>query len=151
MNSKVEYLPDYRLAYVRQVGPYGSGNTQAMQMLKKWAYSEKLLDSAIILGIPRDDPQTTLPEECRYDACIVIAEDYRWSEATIKEDELSGGNYVIVKIKHTAEDMERAWNEIFTFTKENRYRIDDKPILERYTTNMVNKQYCEICVPIKPL
>lgn len=66
-----------------------------------------LTESAILLGIPQDDPQTTLPEKCRYDACIVITKD----------------------------DI-----------------IDDnKPILEKYTGNMVNNDFCEICVPIKRL
>lgn len=37
MNLKVEILPKYRIAYVRQVGPYGPGNIQAMEnTIIKW-------------------------------------------------------------------------------------------------------------------
>ncbi|MGR5985384.1 hypothetical protein ACUC2M_13355 [Bacillus cytotoxicus] len=41
MNSKIENLPKYRIAYVRQVGPYGFGNVQTMEKLKNWVHGEK--------------------------------------------------------------------------------------------------------------
>ncbi|MDV2888408.1 GyrI-like domain-containing protein, partial [Alkalihalophilus pseudofirmus] len=72
-----ETLPNYRIAYVRQVGPYGPANRLAMEKVKKWAAEKKLTKSAIIFGIPQDNPETTNPENCRYDACVVIAKDYQ--------------------------------------------------------------------------
>jgi DNA gyrase inhibitor len=61
---------------VRQVGPYCPGSIQAMEKLKKWAKEKNLLtESAIMLGIPQDNPEMTLPESCLYDACIVISND----------------------------------------------------------------------------
>ncbi|WP_017153032.1 AraC family transcriptional regulator [Bacillus bingmayongensis] len=150
MNMKVETLPKYRIAYVRQVGPYGPASIQAMEKLKKWAVEKNLAKSAIILGIPQDNPETTLPENCRYDACIVISKDYQIDDS-ICESELSGGKYVIYKVKHTAEDIHKAWAEIFPALQNSGYQIDNKPILERYTADMINNHYCEICVPVKPL
>ncbi|MGG0239187.1 AraC family transcriptional regulator [Bacillus rhizoplanae] len=150
MNIKVETLPKYRIAYVRQVGPYGPANIQAMEKLKKWAEEKNLVKSAIILGIPQDNPETTLPENCRYDACIVISKDYQIDDS-ICESELSGGKYVICKVKHTAEDIQKAWAEIFPALQNSGYQIDNKPILERYTSDMINNDYCEICVPVKSL
>jgi len=35
MNIKFETLPKYRIAYVRQMGPYCPANVQTMQKLKK--------------------------------------------------------------------------------------------------------------------
>ncbi|KAA6452200.1 AraC family transcriptional regulator [Bacillus swezeyi] len=149
MNMKVETLPKYRLAYVRQVGPYGPGNIQAMETLKKWAEQSHLLtESAIILGIPQDNPETTLPENCRYDACIVISNEYQMDHS-ICESELSGGKYVIRKVKHSAEDIQKAWTDIFLDLQNSGYHIDHKPILERYTGDMISSDYCEICVPVK--
>ncbi|MBS4192206.1 GyrI-like domain-containing protein [Bacillus sp. FJAT-49705] len=149
MNMKVETLPEYRIAYVRQVGPYGPANIQAMEKLKKWAKERNLAKSAIIFGIPQDNPETTLPESCRYDACIVISKDYQM-DVSICESKLSGGKYVIFKLKHTAEDIQKAWAEIFPALQDLGYQIDNKPILERYTAEMINNHYCEICVPVKP-
>jgi DNA gyrase inhibitor GyrI len=150
MNIKVETLPKYRIAYVRQVGPYGPANIQAMEKVKKWAEEKNLAKSAIILGIPQDNPETTLPENCRYDACIVISKDYQMDDS-ICESELSGGKYVIYKVKHTAEDIQKAWAEFFPALQNSGYQIDTKPILERYTGDMIANDYCEICVPVKPL
>ncbi|WP_425806567.1 GyrI-like domain-containing protein [Desulfitobacterium sp. Sab5] len=151
MHIKVETLPKYRIAYVRQVGPYGPANIQAMEKLKKWAVEKNLLtESSIILGIPQDNPETTLPENCRYDACIVISMDYP-IDASICESKLSGGKYVICEVKHTAEEIQKAWAEIFSALQNNGYEIDNKPIIERYAGDMINNNLCEICVPVKPL
>lgn len=151
MNTKVETLSKYRIAYVRQIGPYGPANAQAMEKLKRWAKEKNLLtESAIILGIPQDNPETTLPENCRYDACIVISKDYQIDDS-ICESELPGGKYVIRKVKHTAEDIQKAWSEIFLSLQSSGYQIDNKPILERYTGDMINNDFCEICVPVKPI
>ncbi|ULO07219.1 GyrI-like domain-containing protein [Paenibacillus sp. 19GGS1-52] len=151
MEIKVESLPKYRIAYVRQVGPYGPGNIQAMEKLKKWAEEKNLLDeSAIILGISQDNPETTLPKNCRYDACIVISNDYQMDNS-ICESQLSAGEYVIYKVKHTAKDIQKAWPEIFSYLQKSRYQIDNKPIFERYTTDMIHNDFCEICVAVKPI
>ncbi|WP_019910510.1 AraC family transcriptional regulator [Paenibacillus sp. HW567] len=149
MKMKLEALPNYRIAYVRQVGPYGPANAQAMEQLKKWAKEHNLLtESAILFGIPQDNPATTLPENCRYDVCIVISGDYQVDDS-IDEGEFSGGNYVCFLIKHTAEDIQRAWTEIFPAIQSSGYQMDTgKPIVERYTVQMINNHLCEICVPV---
>ncbi|MCR6097290.1 GyrI-like domain-containing protein [Salipaludibacillus agaradhaerens] len=147
MTINIEIFPKYRVAYVRQVGPYGSANIQAMERLKKWAAKKNLLKSAIILGIPQDNPETTPPESCRYDACIVISKDYQIDDS-IEENELAEGKYVICKVKHTGEDVQRAWTHIGTFLENTQYQIDNKPVVERYSFEMINNGYCELCVPI---
>jgi len=148
MNNTVETLPQYRIAYVRQVGPYGPANIQAMEQLKKWAKEKNLYTSGIIFGISQDNPETTLPENCRYDASIVISEDVQLDD-TICEGELSGGKYFICKVKHTAEDIQKAWAEIFPALHNSGYQIDNRPILERYMSDMTEDDYCDICVPVK--
>lgn len=149
MNMKLETLPNDRIAYVRQVGPYGPANAQAMEQLKKWAREHNLLtESAILFGIPQDNPATTLPENCRYDVCIVLSKDYQVDDS-VDEGEFTGGSYVSFLIKHTAEDIQRAWTEIFPALQSSGYQIDTgKPIVERYTMEMISNHLCEICVPI---
>ncbi|MGM9988790.1 MAG: GyrI-like domain-containing protein [Bacillaceae bacterium] len=148
MNIQIETLPNYRIAYVRQIGPYGPRNMQAMEKLKKWAIEKDIMKSSVIFGIPQDDPETTLPENCRYDACIVISKDYQLDDS-ICESELAGGDYVVCKIKHTAEAIQKAWDEIFPYLHSKGYQIDNKPVIERYTGEMITNHYCEICVPLK--
>ncbi|WP_273127113.1 AraC family transcriptional regulator [Bacillus weihaiensis] len=148
MKFKVEILPNYRIAYVRRIGPYNNANFEVMEKLKKWAKERNLLKSAILFAIPQDNPETTLPENCRFDACIVISKDYKMDDS-IYVGELSGGKYLIYEVKHTAEDIQKAYADIFPSIQSNGYQIDNKPILEKYTGDMINNPYCEICVPIK--
>lgn len=151
MELKVETLPKYRIAYVRQVGPYGPGNSQAMEQLKQWAAGENLITaSTILLGIPQDNPQQTPPENCRYDACIVISDAYQMADS-ISVGELSGGEYLVCQVRHTAEDIQKAWAEIFAVIQNSGYQMDNKPIIERYIGDMNINDYCEICVPVKAL
>ncbi|MCR8656365.1 AraC family transcriptional regulator [Paenibacillus endoradicis] len=150
MKHTIETLPQSRIAYVRQVGPYGPANIQAMEKLKTWAKEKNLYTSGIIFGISQDNPETTPPQYCRYDACIVISEDYQIDDS-IGEGELSGGDYFIYKVKHTAEDIQKAWAEIFPTLQNVGYQIDNRPILERYSSEMTAYDYCDICVPVKSL
>lgn len=148
MQYKVETLPNYRIAYVRRVGPYGPANVDVMEKLKKWAKERNLLESAILFAIPRDNPETTPPENCRFDACIVISKDDQM-DGSIYEGELSGGTYLIYKVRHTAEDIQKAYADIFSSLQSTGYQIDHKPIMEKYTGDMMSNPYCEICVPVK--
>ncbi|MGD7008886.1 AraC family transcriptional regulator [Metabacillus sp. 84] len=148
MKFIAETLPDYRIAYMRRVGPYGSANIGVMENLKKWANEKNLLESSIIFAIPHDNPELTLPENCRYDACIVIPNDFQINHS-ICESELSGGKYLVFEVNHTAEDIHKAYKSILTAVQRAGYQIDHKPIMERYTYNKVQNHYCEICVPIK--
>lgn len=151
MDAKFEMLPSYRLAYVRQTGPYGAGNVSAMEALKDWAMGKNLLtESAVVFGIPQDNPQTTSPEQCRYDACIVIAEDDLVDDA-VRESELNGGDYAVFTIKHTAEAIQNAWASIFPAVHSMGFQVDDKPVLERYTGILLTENDCELCVPVKPI
>lgn len=151
MNIKIEKMPSYRIAYLRIVGPYGTDNVQTMEKLKSWAKSNNLFnDESIIFGIAHDNPETTKPENCRYDTCIVISNDYYVNEEKISLGNITGGSYAVFKINHTAEAVQKAWIDIFSELFAHGHQFDEtRPILERYAVEMVNGHYCEICVPIR--
>lgn len=148
MKFKVEILPNYRIAYIRRVGQYGPANITVMEQLKKWAREKNLLESAILFAIPQDNPETTLSDNCRFDACIVIPNDYQ-ADDSVLEGEISGGKYLIYEVKHTAEEIQKAYSDIFPSLQSNGYQMDNKPIMEKYIGDMISNPYCEICVPVK--
>ncbi|MFT8322759.1 MAG: GyrI-like domain-containing protein [Bacillus sp. (in: firmicutes)] len=150
MKLKVEILPNYRIAYMRRVGPYGPANMEVMEKLKKWANEKDLLKSATLFAIPHDNPEITPPEKCRFDACIVLSKEDQMDDS-ISKSELTSGKYLIYEVKHTAEDIHKAYAEIFQSLQSSGYQMDNKPIIERYTYEMVNNHCCEICVPVKSL
>jgi DNA gyrase inhibitor GyrI len=150
MKLTIEQIPPLRIAYVRHVGPYGSGNVETMEKLKSWARLKDLLDDrSTILGIARDNPETTKPENCRYDTCLVISDDYRLEGEEIGEGAVDGGKYAVFLIDHTAEAVQKAWIELFAELYGQGYEFDEsRPILERYKAELVARHYCEICVPV---
>lgn len=150
MKIEIENIPFSRIAYIRQIGPYGQNNVQTMEKLKKWAKTNDLLDEeSIILGIAHDNPELVEPKNCRYDTCLVISIDYCINDDYISEASILGGKYAIFKLRHTTEAVQKAWLEIFPELFRQSHRLDEtRPILERYRTKMVKDNYCEICVPI---
>jgi len=150
MKLKIESIPAYKIAYIRQIGPYGSRNIQAMEEIKDFARTNDLLvEESIILGIAQDNPATTSPEDCRYDACLVIFKDYSINDDHVNSGEITGGKYAVFTIAHTAEAVQRAWCDIFLELQKLGYQLNDtKPIIERYAVNMVQNHTCEICVPV---
>ncbi|WP_233903732.1 hypothetical protein [Paenibacillus polymyxa] len=49
-----------------------------------------------------------------------------------------------------AEAVQKAWGEIFLELENKMFSLDEtRPILERYTVELINSHYCEICVPIQ--
>lgn len=150
MEMKIETIPPYKIAYIRHVGPYGTGNVQTMQMLKLWAASNDLFHgNSIIFGIAHDNPETTKPENCRYDTCLVISENDYEANKDVCPGNKVGGRYSVFKISHTADAVQQAWIEIFPELVKQGCQFDDtRTVLERYAVEMVNYNFCEICVPI---
>lgn len=150
MTYQIEEMSKNRIAYMRRVGPYGAGNYALMKKFKEWAKANSLLtESAVILGISQDNPATTTPENCCYDVCIVVSENFATTDADVNVAELPGGKYAVFTIEHTAEAIQKAWGEIFVQLSAQGQQPDvSRPILERYILAMIDKQLCEICVPV---
>ncbi len=150
MNIEIKTIPSYRIAYLRNFGPYGSENIQTMEQLKNWAKNNNLFnDNSIILGIAQDNPNTTKAENCRYDTCFVISSDYSIDNDYVRLGNIAGGKYCVFTIDHTVKAVQKAWSEIFQELLKQGYQFDEtRPIIERYIAKMVNDHYCEICVPI---
>ncbi|EDU38636.1 AraC family transcriptional regulator [Clostridium sporogenes] len=150
MDINIEMIPSYKIAYIRRTGPYGSENVQIMEQLKNWAREKNLFnENSIILGIAQDNPKFTESKDCRYDTCLVVSDEFKVDNKYINFGKTMRGEYCVFKISHTVDAMQKAWMEIFSELSKRNYEFDDRrPILERYAMQMINKHYCEICVPI---
>ncbi len=150
MKMTIETIPTCPIAYIRQIGAYGEENTRTMEQLKQWAKANNILSSkAVIFGIAQDNPQTTPPEECRYDACIALEEEPVVKDDTMRYGEIAGGRYAVFTLQHTAEAVRNAWAAIFPAVAESGCIPDEaRPVIERYALELVEQNLCEICVPI---
>ena len=145
----IETIKNCWLAYIRNIGKYGIENKNTMEKLKEWAKKRNLFNKdAVIFSIAQDNPETTFSENCRYDACIIISNDFVIDE-NVNECEFIGGKYAVFKIIHTSEEIQKTYMEIFQNVLKEGLEIANKPIIEKYTLSLVENNYCEICVPIK--
>lgn len=147
MRYTIEYLPAYPLAYMRRTGPYGAENAAVMSRLKAWA-SAHGLEEGIIFGIPQDNPQQTPGSQCRYDVAVVVEAGTLLDEA-VQKNFFQEGQYAIFQFEHTAEGVLQGWQGIATALSQAGYQIADRPIVERYRSELVAAHLCELCVPIQ--
>ncbi len=76
MDVNIVTLPPARIAYMRHIGPYGAGiNRFWAETFLPWRIAQGL-DQSPCYGIGHDDPHITAPEQCRYDACVEVPEDF---------------------------------------------------------------------------
>jgi DNA gyrase inhibitor GyrI len=145
----VENFLNCRIAYIRRIGKYGIENKETMEKIKEWAKKRQLYNKdAIIYSIMHDNPEITSPEKCRYGACIIIKKDFDIDDS-VEECDFIGGKFIVFKIIHTTEEIQKAYMEIFPKIIIEGYKIANRPIIERYSFKMVKDGFCEICVPIE--
>jgi AraC family transcriptional regulator len=64
MNAEVKQMPEYNVAYVRKMGPYGKETCeQAFAELASWAGPRGYLASGVVLAVYWDNPDVTSPEK----------------------------------------------------------------------------------------
>ncbi|AQA24654.1 gyrI-like small molecule binding domain protein [Rhodococcus sp. MTM3W5.2] len=145
----LQHIPTRRLAFVRVTGPFGQGNAQAIADIRQWASRRGLLrDDAILCGIPRDDPSVTPPDECRYDAAIVVSDGLELDGA-VGDDSLHGGEYAVFDVPHTAEGVGEAWSSIFGEIETRGLAVNNEPIFEMYTSELLARHLCQLWVPLQ--
>ena len=150
MEIKIENISKCNIVYITRIGAYGSENIPIMEKLKRWAKNNKLInDKPVIIAIIHNNPQETAPENCRYDACIVVDKKFIEDES-VKNGEIAEGKYAIFTVEHTVQEMSKVWQNMFSMLLKKGFIPDcTRPIMERYSQEKVDNHLCEICVPIK--
>lgn len=151
ISFKTENMIPFSVVYMRRTGCYGSENQKLMEQFKTGAKREGLfLDDAIILGIALDDVRMVLPQNCRYDVCLMVADDYVPENRQVSKRMITGGRNAVLQFPHTAEAVQKAWSEGMALLISKGYILDySRPIMERYAKGMVGKHQCELCIPIQ--
>lgn len=145
-----EMLESQTVLYMRRTGSYGIENYTLMNRFKEWLKEHDLFcDDTVILAIPLDNPNITEPQKCRYDVCTMNLSHSYADTDEVKNRQLDGGRYVTFLLEHTAEAVQRAWEECFSELDKQGYLLDvTRPVTERYAKKLVDNHYCELCVPV---
>jgi len=148
MQVHIENIPPSAIVYMRHIGSYGERNYKLMQDMKQWIQDRNLWsEEGVIYGIAQDNASLTSPDKCRYDVCFVT--DSTFEDEAIHHGTLPTGTYLVFKVIHTADEVQRFYVGLGDAMAKEEKQIDEQcPILERYQFSLIEKGYCEFCVPI---
>ena len=154
----VEIIPACNVFYQRVTVGYDTTEIRkAFGQLYEYAMANNLLSSnSQVVGVGYDDPDFTLVEKCRYDACIIFDDKKSLPEdIPFNQKLLSGGLYALFSFTGKAEEFHAAWDIIFKdWLLSSNYLPDDKPHFEMY---LPSEHYengifkANLCLPIKKL
>lgn len=150
MNYLIENLPERKIVFMRNVGPYGNnGNFEMMKEFKRWikenGYSENV-ERFGVYGIAQDNPEAVAPEKCRYDVMLAIQDE-------IKDDKVlsgvfKGGKYAVFSIEHTKEGVTEFLNSLGITLQNEKLEMKNEPMIERYKEEEGKDKICEMLIPI---
>ncbi|MEM7425131.1 MAG: GyrI-like domain-containing protein [Pseudomonadota bacterium] len=113
---RIEERPDYRVAYIRQIGPYFGaycGIQDTFGRLEAWARARGIWDAeTAAVGVCPDHSAITPPERCRYDAGIIVSEEMREDEV-VSIQTVRAGLYAVFPIACEDVKLDNVW-EWFT-------------------------------------
>jgi AraC family transcriptional regulator len=145
------------IAYFRYHGPYGESIAKFWQeTYVPWAVRNKLGSDHARYGISHDDPSTTAPNQCRYDACAEVAPDFMATGGALKST-IPGGKYAVLRFKGTVGQIGEAWASLLrVWLPSSGLQLDDRPSFEYYPKgatydSKTGEFECELCIPVIPL
>ncbi|MGM0123734.1 hypothetical protein IGI37_001108 [Enterococcus sp. AZ194] len=146
----IKQISETNLIYKRRTGAYGVENKNLMEDFKKWLANKELLnDQSVILAITWDNPQTTKPEDCRYDVALVVEAFEETQQLMMNKAVLPSGKYAIFTIDHTENAIRETMQTMFSELASQGQSFDvQRPIIERYAVERIKVDQCEICVPL---
>jgi AraC family transcriptional regulator len=142
-----------RVAYQRYTGPFGEPLGRFWRTtVTPWLVDHELLDCPRY-GVVLDNPMTTSPEKCRYDACVELPLGLELPDA--EQTIIPGGRYSVAHFKGTGAEIGVAWNAFIGATLAdvaNRADAERQPF-EHYPRGAVfdtrtGTFACELCLPL---
>ncbi len=147
---------DLTVACLPYRGPYGPSVTEFWtKVFYPWAHMHGLLNRPRY-GISHDDPDLVAPEQCRYDACVEVDEDFQPQGGAFKTV-IPGGRYAVLTFDGPIAQIGAAWTSLMRdWLPDSGFRIDARPYFEHYPVDALYDPVtcamrCDLCVPVAPL
>lgn len=129
---KLKTIKAQKLAYLEHTGDYGTiPYDRYFGQLYDWAKKNRVRPGFKPMGIFHDNPQKTLPEQCRSEIAIPIFGDAKPDEE-IKIKELPSMNVAVIKHKGTSEEYKKTYKTLSDWIAQNGYEWAG-PCIEIYT------------------
>jgi AraC family transcriptional regulator len=142
-----------RVAYLRYTGPSGEPLGRFWRStVTPWLAEHGMLDCPRF-GVTLDNPMTTPPEKCRYDACVGLQAGMTLPDAS--ETLIPGGRYAVTHFKGTGAEIGAAWGAFVGAALGNSANKLDpaRCPFEHYPRGAyfdakTGKFSCELCLPL---
>jgi AraC family transcriptional regulator len=112
----IQVRPEYRVAYIRYIGPYGdigSGISDTYTKLIRWAKTRGLLHAkSEFLGRILDNCSITAGRQCTYDACIVLDDEIA-EDDVVSIQTIPGGRYAVFNTRCEPSQRNRVWDWLY--------------------------------------
>jgi AraC family transcriptional regulator len=133
MDVRVEDTSARRVVYARANGAYHESAAKAWEQLCGWACPRGVMGpDAQMLGICHDDPQTTPPDQIRYDAAITVGDDVE-GEGDIGVQIVPAGLYAVATHQGPYERLTETWMGLYgQWLPASGYRLRQAPAFELY-------------------
>ena len=150
--TKVAHLAQLHVAFVRHVGPYEAVPDHLWQQLTDWAKARGLPVDLTFLGIAQDAPGLTAPERLRFDAGIVVPEEFS-SAGAIGHQVLNAAEFAVTTHVGHYRTLPEAYATIVNRAARLKgYRVGGLPCIEVYRTTRVDANHemnhTEIYIPV---
>ena len=158
MRVEIREIPPYRIAYMRHFGPYGTKGaiTALWTHLWRWMCSRDLVRPGMLtVGIGHDAPGIVAQQKLRYDAGLIVGDDFK-PDRTVDIANLPGGKYAVALFQGPATVITDAWARFYAaWLPGSGYQPEDRPRLELRREHGLRLPAghfrCELCLPIGPL
>lgn len=155
---EVREQPEYHVAYVRHVGPYGQVDLmpQLFAKLNSWADARGLLNKDTLhLCVAHDSPSITEQAKLRLSVCLTVPEDVKGA-GEVGTMRIAGGRCAVARFEMPPARIAEAWNVVMGgWLPQSGYQPDDRPCYEivvqdprSHPRGLID---LEICVPVRPM
>jgi AraC family transcriptional regulator len=154
LKPEIRTRDEVKCVFVRRTGSYEDSARQAWEAVCRFAFPRGLVGpGSQMIGVSRDDPQVTAPDQLRYDACITVGRDVA-PEGEVGVTTIAGGKYAVFVHQGPYEEFTRTYQEIYGgWLPASGMRLRDVPGLEIYLNSpgqvKPEELRTEICVPVE--
>lgn len=147
---EIKRIEKRKVLYLTRIGPYSPENRQLMEKFKAGLRERQLLqEDSEILALIHDDSQVVLPELCRYDVGLFVSscKENQWEELSTMV--IPESDFSVFRTVHTASAIVEVMQMMKARIAAQGFQIHSQmPIIECYRQVDVQKDCCEIQVPI---
>jgi len=158
MRVGLVYLKPRQVAYVRRTGPYQRSSIEAWTVMFDWLERHGLRRQMTAgYGLAQDNPVNVSPQDCRYDACCELPEDFPAAKAAaLSVQTLPGGAFA--RTRHVgpysdARDAITMLRDQWLSNQPNLNLDPARPMLIIYLDDPKLKDEaflkCDVCMPVR--